>query len=305
MPRETVAGLVPPLAGFPYFAGAEEAPFQPRAEAYCAVNAWWLADASFLVYGDAPFVEAEFEASPLPALGFTLGWLGTPEVNRGLILENDDLLVIAFRGTRMLAHSLLDVLDVAVLNQDDLWVDSLFLPAAHQAGGRVHGGFLKAFREISGRLDEANAGRRPGQALWLTGHSLGGALAVLAAAHLEPAAVSGLYTFGCPRVGDAAFCRALPGRSHHRFVHRGDIVPGLPPEFLGYAHAGTLHALGDGPCRGMMEDLARASRELAQALRWPGGEAGSRAAELPFLSGVADHMPVYYATLLWNALIGA
>ena len=52
-PVETIHGLRPPRAGFPYFAHAEKFPFDPGAVADSPVNAWWLADASFLAYGDA------------------------------------------------------------------------------------------------------------------------------------------------------------------------------------------------------------------------------------------------------------
>ena len=52
--------------------------------------------------------------------------------------------------------------------------------------------------------------------------------------------MQGLYTYGCPRVGDAKFTSVLPETSHFRFVHRDDWVVNQPPEFLGYVHAGTL-----------------------------------------------------------------
>ena len=56
-PVETIHGLRPPLAGFPYFANADRFPFEPTASAESPVNAWWLADASFLAYGSADFVD--------------------------------------------------------------------------------------------------------------------------------------------------------------------------------------------------------------------------------------------------------
>jgi hypothetical protein len=181
MPEETLRGLSPPLDGFPYFAHAGEFPFRPDAVEDCPVNAWWLADASFLAYGRPAFVEAAFLASPLPALGFRLGWLGEPESSRGLALARDDVLILVFRGTRVRVQGLLDVAEVALLNQHDLWIDAQFLPAVHRAGGRVHGGFLQAFGEIRGPLEGVMAARRAATPVWLTGHSLGGALATLAA----------------------------------------------------------------------------------------------------------------------------
>jgi hypothetical protein len=304
MPVETLNGLRPPLAGFPYFAHADELPFQARPKGLSDVNAWWLADASFLVYGTAAFVEEALWNSPLPAQGFRLEWLGTPEDNRGMVLASDAAIVVVFRGTRLQVHSLLDAAEIVLLNQDDLWIDGQFFPAVHRAGGKVHTGFLRAFAEISDRLDAIVAARRPDQALWLAGHSLGGALATLAAAHLGRDAVQGLYTYGSPRVGDAAFASVLPVASNVRHVHRDDWVATMPPEFLSYVHAGTLHPVTGSPSRDVLNDFTTGLKELASALQSMAAESRFRADPLPFkLSGLADHMPVYYATLLWNALV--
>jgi pimeloyl-ACP methyl ester carboxylesterase len=303
MPVETIDGLRPPLAEFPYFAHSDVLAFQPQATSYSDVNAWWLADASFLVYGSATFIECAFQSSPLPDQGFCLDWLGTREDNRGMVLSNDAAIVVVFRGTRLQVHNLMAA-EVVLLNQDDLWTDSQFLPKVCRAGGKVHAGFLQAFTEISDRLDEIIQAKRPEQRLWLTGHSLGGALATLAAAHLEPGAVQGLYTFGCPRVGDAAFAAALQVDSHHRFVHRDDWVATLPPEFIGYVHSGIFTSVTDGSRRNFLDDLTQGAKELTTALQAMAGESNIKTGGLPFkVSGLADHMPVYYATLLWNALV--
>ena len=74
------------------------------------------------------------------------------------------------------------------------------------------------------------------QPLFITGHSLGGALAIIAAERLrrelkiEAAAV---YTFGAPRVGSAAFAGSYNacglGDRSYRLIHGLDIVPTLPP----------------------------------------------------------------------------
>jgi pimeloyl-ACP methyl ester carboxylesterase len=296
-------GLRPPKTGFPYFQHADDLPFQSRAEGDHPVNAWWLADASFLVYGSSEFIQAAIEASPLPGQGFHVDWLGTPDDNRGMVLSSKAALVLVFRGTRLQVHNLLDAAEVMLLNQNDLWIDGRFLPAVHQAGGKVHAGFLKAFTEIAGRLDLIVKARRPEQTLWLTGHSMGGALATLGAAHFGRETVQGLYTYGCPRVGDAAFARVLPLETHVRFVHRDDWVPTGPPEFLGYVHAGTLHQVTGSPPRNLLQDLTTGAKELAEALRTMSAESSFKVGSLPFkISGLADHMPIYYSTLLWNAL---
>jgi pimeloyl-ACP methyl ester carboxylesterase len=305
LPPETVAGLRPPRPGFPYFAHADHFRLEPDASDYSAVNAWWLADACFVVYGDPAFIEATLQASPLPALGFQLDWLGTRTDNRGMVLSNSDVVVIVFRGTRLQMHALLDVAEIVLINRNDLWTDSRFLRVACRAGGQVHAGFNSAFAEISDTLDAIVCNKRPEQRLWLTGHSLGGALATLAAAHLGTAAVQGLYTYGSPRVGNVAFVAELPRESHCRFVHRDDWVPTVPPEFTGYVHGGTLQTVPGSPPRRLWNDFTSGAGEFAAALKAMAGELRVSVRDLPFrIPGLADHAPIYYATLLWNALPG-
>lgn len=115
-------------------------------------------------------------------------------------------------------------------------------------GSRVHEGFQDALFcmlvPLGLALEKLNPDRR--KQIWITGHSLGGALAVLFTALLldsgEP--VTGLYTFGAPRVGDHPFAQAFDrrmhalGAHHHRVVNQGDLVPHVPPEFLHYSHTG-------------------------------------------------------------------
>jgi triacylglycerol lipase len=303
LPPESVEGLRPPREGFPYFAHAVRFPFLPEISEYSAANAWWLADACFLVYGDATFIENALEQSPLPGQGFRLVWLGTPDDNRGMVLQSDSAAIVVFRGTRLQVHTVLDAAEVVLINQDDLWTDSQFLPAVHQAGGRVHSGFLRAFAEVSDRLDTIVRAKQPGQKLWLAGHSLGGSLATLAAAHLGRDAVQGLYTYGCPRVGDAAFVGVLPERSHYRFVHRDDWVTMVPPEFLDYVHAGTLQLVPGSPPRDFWGDVTGGAYGFAKALAAKARELRASVGELPVkVAGLTDHAPIYYATLLWNVL---
>jgi hypothetical protein len=304
-PLETVDGLRPPLAGFPYFANADCFPFEPAAAAQSSVNAWWLADASFLVYGSADFVESELARSPLPGMGYHLGWLGEPGANRGLVLSNEATLIVVFRGTRLDVRNLMDVAELVIINQSDFWIDSQFLPAVCQAGGRVHAGFLRAFADVCEPLDLLLKAKRAGQKLWLAGHSLGGALATLAAAHLGRDAVAGLYTYGCPRVGDLTFTSVLPQTSHFRFVHRHDWVVDQPPALLGYVHAGTLRQVAGAPPRRLWADLRTGAEGLNTALRAMARGTRLKVGDLNFtVSGLADHMPIHYATHLWNALVG-
>jgi hypothetical protein len=73
----------------------------------------------------------------------------------------------------------------------------------------------------------------------VTGHSLGGAMATIAAAYLRAAGLTcDLWTFGAPRVGNGAFAdfvTAQPGLEN-RATDQDDPVPRLPPLFAGFRH---------------------------------------------------------------------
>jgi hypothetical protein len=146
--------------------------------------------------------------------------------------------VVAFRGSQ--APTTLDGLkDWLLTNASNF----LVLPegqigtdfAAAGVGARFHRGFLQALDELWTPLlraveDDAQDGNRQ---LWITGHSLGGALALLAAWRFQRhfLAVHQVYTFGAPMIGNEAaakaFEREFPSRIF-RYVDEPDPVPLLP-----------------------------------------------------------------------------
>jgi hypothetical protein len=136
--------------------------------------------------------------------------------------------------------------------------------------GRVHNGFASSLAVwLDAIVVEAEMIGNAEQ-LWITGHSRGGAHALLfaAACVARGVAVTGCYTFGSPRVGDtrfAAWCdRNIPG--HHRYVYQSDIVPRLPR--IGYTHCGHLHWHDGQDWRTRMPLHSRIGAWLF-ARRWP------------------------------------
>lgn len=138
---------------------------------------------------------------------------------QGVVAADDDTVVIAFRGTEMQkwADALTDL-------------SALLVPGY---GGRVHQGFKQAFEGITDEMEpllKDHAHKK----FYLTGHSLGGALATLAAVKLHPKhKVEAVYTFGQPAVGDQAFADAYPHPERHfRFINNlnkvYDPVPLVP-----------------------------------------------------------------------------
>jgi hypothetical protein len=110
----------------------------------------------------------------------------------------------------------------------------------------LHSGFEKAVETVWPAIQTAIANRTaPTQPLFFTGHSLGGALAILAASRAprEPNVKQVVvYTFGSPRSGgDKFFNKYTPQLADFtfRFVHGTDIVPTVPPTQLhDYRHVG-------------------------------------------------------------------
>lgn len=101
-----------------------------------------------------------------------------------------------------------------------------------------------------------------------------------------------LATFGCPRVGDAAFARSLEGIPHDRFVGCCDLVTRVPPELLGYVHTGTFRyidregRLSSSPA----EPAVDADRRAAFVEYLPTAVLIGRVA----LRELADHAPINY-----------
>ena len=92
----------------------------------------------------------------------------------------------------------------------------------------------------------------PQRRVWVAGHSLGGALAVLFATYAKGRGfnIAGVVSIGQPRVGKQQFVDAYTAMGLHnktyRFVHRDDPIPMVPPESLGYRHAGQRFVVDSG-----------------------------------------------------------
>ena len=105
------------------------------------------------------------------------------------------------------------------------------------SGGEWDQGYL--FSKDTKDSDGNQRGSMP--TVFVAGHSLGGALATLCA--LEMKFVLGvpdvrLITFGSPRVGNSVFAswysKTIP--QHLRFTHNRDMIPSLPPMYMGFSH---------------------------------------------------------------------
>jgi triacylglycerol lipase len=109
----------------------------------------------------------------------------------------------------------------------------------------LHTGFQEAVKMVLPVIQAALAKRAsPARPVFFTGHSLGGALAIVAASlvTIEPKVQVVVYTFGSPRTGDVKFFSEYEkdlGGSTFRLINGTDIVPTVPPSLSGgYRHVG-------------------------------------------------------------------
>jgi len=305
LPPQTLAALAPPpRAGeYTFFENVRDHPFDGSSNGLDLRNAWWLMDAAFLAYASERDVTATFTAATFGfevAVRLFSGSSGT----QCYVAASDTWIVLAFRGTQV----------------DDFWasvvdwsVDARFVPIADGHGDAVHAGFLKAVQDVwdgvAGHLQQLQSARpRP---LWITGHSLGAALATVAANLCSDRAdrlgLVATYTYGSPRVGDQSFVRRIHGPVW-RFRNNSDLVTHVPLGLV-FRHAGVLALIDSAGA--FHADPSREEEALLEAAttRLSATEAHSVSSLLSLARGIAnvhlpgplaDHAPINYAIRLWN-----
>lgn len=112
------------------------------------------------------------------------------------------------------------------------------------SGCMIHEGFYNAFQSVEGYVRkqvQALTALYRGSKIYVTGFSLGGALATIAALDIKDVFgnVDQFYSFGQPRVGNEAFATHFSSEiaQHYRVIHYADIVPHVPPQIpISYSH---------------------------------------------------------------------
>jgi triacylglycerol lipase len=159
---------------------------------------------------------------------------------RGIVAEGHGATIFAFAGTDPLVPA-------NWFTDFDFKLTPGAMAAPEVTPGNVHRGFERGVGAVWEQIVEALAGRRE-QPVLMTGHSLGAALAVVAADRAltdESVGVraSAVYCFGMPRAGDEDFALRYNdtlGATTYRLVHGDDIVASVPPPRLGFRHVGRL-----------------------------------------------------------------
>lgn len=188
----------------------------------------------------------------------------------GYIIESPSSIYLVFRGTVALTDW--------TANLDARSIPYPYVPNS----GFVHKGFNSIYESMRNTVLRKLAGLSSTKTLYITGHSLGGAIATLAALDI---AVNSHFrqpiicTFAAPRVGNLQFTIAFNNTIDQsiRVINAQDHVPSVPPpEISGYTHvkggviidvyAGTNPAANHSISTGYWPGLVTLSPEYAQVL---------------------------------------
>ena len=202
-------------------------------------------------------------------LGFPWVKLISKDGAECLVVKDRNDMWLAFRGTEP-------------SKMNDVMADLKIIRNSAKAGGKVHSGFQEEvndlWMDVLSEL-EHNDSLKIRKDVYMTGHSLGAAMATIAATRYNPLE---LFTFGSPRVGGARFTRNIKCR-HLRFQNNNDIVTRVPPVALGFRHHGELcyvNSLNERQPRPLWKNLF-----LGVWRSWR---------QLKFFDGISDHsMPGY------------
>ncbi|MCL2929006.1 MAG: lipase family protein [Trichodesmium sp. MAG_R01] len=197
-------------------------------------NAYWMARISDLTYccgqdskPDEEKIIADLKAEDKKFISVTGE---SKNSSQAILVEHEDYLCMGFRGTDELKD----------------WLDNINVKRKKMLFGKFHAGFANSLKDVWKPLfnkyqELRQKKKRP---LFLTGHSLGGSIATVAAARLihQDLPFISVYTFGQPRTVDRRTARVFNAEAKSRFFrfhNNNDIITRCPSRTAGYSHVGT------------------------------------------------------------------
>ena len=134
--------------------------------------------------------------------------------------EETAMAVVAFRGTEDIndwkRDANAELVGVALPNDPE-----------KKIVGKLHKGFNEGFLSVKTDIEKLLSEHK-NVPVYLTGHSLGGALATVATWHIAGQHLAACYTFGAPRAGNFELAQHIR-TPIYRAVNANDPVPFLPP----------------------------------------------------------------------------
>lgn len=194
---------------------------------------------SLSIFASLAYKSYEVVSPSLANIGFTyLKAIEDPvTMTQGYVAASKNDIVVFFRGTRDRKDILTDI-------------NILKVPApSHVEYEKVHKGFMEAWKSVSEitSLEVTRLLEEKKRRVWFTGHSLGAAIAGIAAYDLQEnnnTEVAGSYLFGMPRMANKRFAKRYNSKLKKvtfRIVNNNDIVARVPLRSMGYQHVGVLY----------------------------------------------------------------
>jgi len=212
---------------------------------------------------------------------------------QGMLIGDKSRIIVAFRGTT---------------TASDFWTDSQVVWRTKCGEGLGHHGFKNSADKIWVALQDkirtfVKQNALKSISIWFTGHSLGGAMATVAAQMIDldiekqDSTNCCIYTFGQPRTGNKRFAqqveRKIGKENWHRFVHAADPIPTVPLAKMGFEHGGTLHYITDDgrilDSGGISDDASLPSEEELESFFQ---------APIQHISRAGDHSLIHYQSRL-------
>ena len=130
--------------------------------------------------------------------------------------DKENFAILAFRGTE-------------ADRMADIRADAKAVQTTCPTGGRVHSGFKEHYDDVARRVEELLDHKKiKGKPLFITGHSLGGAVATMATRRLrDKYKIAACYTYGSPRIGTEEWVTQIKSPIY-RIVNSADPVPMVP-----------------------------------------------------------------------------
>ncbi len=209
-------------------------PIEPYKTSLSENNAYWMAKMANLVYYKHP------DGRPDEEKIFTnlkdedekfISITGESKNSaQAILVEHQDYFCLAFRGSDQISD----------------WLDNIKVFPEKALFGEFHRGFFNSVNDVWEPLFSKylELRKRKKRALFLTGHSLGGAMATIGAAKLihQDLPFTAVYTFGQPRALTTATARVFNVEAKSkffRFQNNNDLVSRVPARLMGYSHVGT------------------------------------------------------------------